>query len=426
MTHLILRAVVTVALTAVALSGCTTPVGNRAAAQQSETQPAPSLCQDSIAEGCRELTVGDRNYRYYVSPPKAGATMEALLVDLGGPGISLTSVLPPNYADSFRKDLGGLADGKTLLLVEEPWVSGKSDATCRESSAAFYSWARRNWRALNASTAPVMNCPWGKGVYGWNRDTYRSVIQEITVKEGITGLDMAAISFGAIRYTYIDDLVGDSTLARPAAAPGTNSSAIVDARADQVWKSLIRRCSGCTIRTIKDITTNTINRYTDAAAELAERSVPVTDFDVASGLVAAGISTADVDLDWQASTASLNLQTAAQLSDALWMRIGEESVSPALVAYMDEYCQAYPATTPAAADPIRTILSAPNLCSGQTSQPARKPQPVDCIISGAEDTSAPAALAETWAVKDGGTRGVSQVRRHWFTDIATCTQGNPR
>lgn len=420
-------AVAAAMLSAITLAGCTEPAGNSAAAQPPAVRPSQPPCQDSIAEGCRELTVGGRDYRYYVSPPKSGSAGEALLVDLGGPGISLSGLLPPNYGDAFRKDLGRLADGKTLLLVEEPWVSGKADAGCRETSARFYSWARRNWRNMTAGAAPAMNCPWGQGVYGWNRDSYRTVIQAITVKEKMAALDMAAISFGAVRYSYIDDLVGHATLARPAAAPGTGSATVVGARTAQVWKALTARCSGCTTATIKQVTAHTISRYATRTTELADRSVPVTDFDIASGLVAAGISTADVALDWKAATTTVNVQTVAQLSDALWMRIGEESVSPALVAYTDEYCQAYPTSTSSpSSDPVRIILNAPNLCVGQQATPVRTPRPVDCLIAGTDDASAPAALATTWRVKDGGTTAVSKIRRHWFTDTSRCTKVEAR
>jgi hypothetical protein len=416
-------AVAVAVVSVISLAGCTEPSGDRAAAQAPAERAERPPCQDSIAEGCRELSVDGRDYRYYVSPPKSGGTGEALLVDLGGPGISLSSVLSPDYGDAFRKDLGVIAEGKTLILVEEPWVSGKADAGCRDSSARFYAWVRRNWRDLSTAETPAMNCPWGQGVYGWSPQSYRAVIEAVTARERTSGLDMAAISFGAVRYTYIDDLVGHVTLVRPAAKPGTSSATVVAARSEQVWKALAARCPGCRPGTIKRVAAETISNYAGKSAELADRSVPVTDFDVASSLVAAGISTADVDLRWESATATLDVRKAAQLSDALWMRIGVESVSPALVAYTDEYCQAYPAGTASpAGDPIRTILDAPNLCAGQRARPVLTTHPVDCLIAGAEDASAPAALARTWNVADGGISLVSRARRHWFTDTSSCVK----
>ncbi|MFI1994515.1 hypothetical protein [Actinoplanes sp. NPDC020271] len=422
MTSLRKAAAVLAVLAAVTLAGCTN-TGHGPAAAKPDVAASQPPCQDSIADGCRELSVGGRDYRYYVSPPPSGATGEALLVDLGGPGISLSSLLPPNYGDSFRKDLGPIADGKTLLLVEEPWVSGKADPACRESSTAFYAWARQNWRTMSAATAPQMTCPWGQGTYGWNATTYRNVIQAITGREQITGVDMAAISFGAVRYTYISDLVGHVTLVRPAAAPGTNSDTVVEARTRQVWKDLVARCAGCTAGTVKRVVADTVRRYAGTTTELPDRSVPVNDFDIASGLAAAGISTADITLSWTSATHTVDLRTAAQLSDALWMRIGEQSVSPALVAYTDEYCQAYPAGHGSTGDdPIRAILNAPNLCNGRQAQTPVTTKPVDCLIIGADDSSAPADLAATWKVNPGGITSVSTTRRHWFTDTARCAK----
>jgi hypothetical protein len=168
-----------------------------------------------------------------------------------------------------------------------------------------------------------------------------------------------------------------------------------------------------------------LKRYTGASTDIANRSVPVTEFDVASALVAAGISTAEEPaLGWRADSDDVDQNVVAQLSDALWMRIGEQDVSPALVAYADEYCQAYSgAVIRGGTDPIREILGAPSLCTGRSGQPHQKPRPVSCLIVGVNDSSAPAVLAKTWSVKAGGKTVSAKSRKHWFTDVDKCTKG---
>ena len=378
-----LRAVLAACAVLAALTACT-PDTDQPVPRPSRSTPA---CQDAVADGCQEIAVAGKKYRYYLSGP-AGTAGAALLVDLGGPGVSLGAVLPPNYQETFRKDLGAVAGDKPLLLIEEPWVSADADAACTDSAGRFYSWMRQNWARPAAGAVPPVQCPWDQGTYGWNRS--------------------------------IDDLVTRATLVRPAAAPGTPGAEVTAARTAQVWKSLTARCEGCTAADVADVAARTVTG--SAEATLPTRSVPVTGFDVASALVAAGISTNDEpDLAWKAKTGTVDMTAAATLSDALWLRIGEESVSPGLIAYMDEYCQAYPADpTPATRDPVRTILAAPIRCAPDRLRVVRAGQPVDCLIIGSDDASAPAALARTWRVAETGTTVTSRVRQHWFTGLDAC------
>ncbi|GIE33972.1 hypothetical protein Ait01nite_070170 [Actinoplanes italicus] len=410
-----------------AVTGCTTsepPTDRRpspGAAGTADRKP----CQDTIAENCREITVAGRIHRYYLAAPEKGSSDAGLLIDVGGPGMSLSGVLPVDYPTSFRAELGATTAGKNLLLIEEPWVTGTFDPSCTASSGEFYAAARSDWRALGSAAAPRMQCPWGQGTYGWTRDTYREVLSAIMAKEGLKTLDMAAISFGAVRYSYIDDMVGNVTLVRPAAAPGTSNATILQARTEQLWKALAGRCSGCTTTDVRRNVDLVLRRYAGTSTELAGRSVPVTDFDVASAFVAAAISTAaEPSLHWRAGSGDVDQKAAAQLSDALWMRIGEQDVSPALVAYADEYCQAYAgAVVPDGTDPISGILTAPSLCSGRTASGHRPVRPVDCLVIGVNDTSAPGALAKTWTVDADGITVLAEGRRHWFTDVDRCAKG---
>jgi len=267
-----------------------------------------------------------------------------------------------------------------------------------------------------------MQCPWGQGVYGWNRETYRNVVTAIESKEHIHTLDMAALSFGSVRYSYIDDKIRTAALVRPAAAPGTANQVVVAARALQLWKSIVNECDGCvTIADAKAQLDRVLKRYAAGGLTTPGRSVPLTDFDVASALVASAINPgAGPALGWKSKAATVDAVNAGVLSDALWERVGEEDVSPALVAYADEYCQAYPGTAVEIADdPVATVLAEPATCAGRKAE-THKPKPVACLIAGTNDMSAPAALARTWQVKASGTRVTTRSSQHWFTDMQDC------
>jgi hypothetical protein len=424
-------ALMTLILVVATLTGCTASASRSGStAEPSPNATPPDLCKNSVVTGCKTVEVDGQSYLYYTDAPQQGDNHAALLVDVGGPGLSLSGVLSIGYQDALRNDLGMLAGGKSLLLIEEPWVSGITDASCSTSSAQFYSWMRTNWRNLASTDIPQMQCPWGQGRYGWNPTTYRKVVATVTAKENFTSLDMAALSFGAVRYSYIDDLVRTATLVRPAAAPGTTNEFVLRARADELWKSLVSRCKGCTAATTRRVANQLVDRYRGKSTDLPGRSVPLTDFDIASALVASAIGNGkDLSLNWKVGVPHVNQDAAAQLSDALWMRIGTEQVSPALVAYADEYCQAYPGGMQPneGVDPMRNILGAPSFCIGRTSlAPIRQPKPVACLIVGTNDTSAPAALAKTWRVDPTGTTVTSQSRQHWFTDVQDCSNKGRR
>lgn len=381
-----------------------------------------ALCKVTPLEGCRVAQVDGHDYRYYEAPPLARSDGVGLLVDVGGPGISLAGVLTQNWADQLRKDLGVIAANKTLILIDEPWTTGSVDQKCSVSSARFYLAARTQWRSPVPTGVSAPDCPWGQGRYGWSPASYRQVLTTIRKREGVRVLDMAALSFGAVRYTYVSDLVRTAILVRPAAPPGTKNAAVLHARVQQAWKALAGQCDGCTATNVRDRASSLLTRYAHASTDLSWRSVPVTDFDVASALVAAAIrGGSKPSLAWQGS--SVDMDSAGRLSDALWLRVGEHGLSPAMIAYVDEYCRAYgPGPARGPFDPIDYILGLPTRCAD--SPPARRVsiRPVACVIAGADDVSAPAALAATWPVRRSA-RTVSHAGRHWFTDINRCAIG---
>lgn len=412
------------ALLTASLTACTTTDTGDPSPLESTSDIAGLSCAESPLDGCHEIVVGGRIYRYYLSADGDGSSMKALLVDIGGPGISLTGVLPHDYAVGFRRDLGSLAQNRSLLLIEEPWVGGAGDPVCRESSAAFYAWERDNWRSPRAES-PSIACPWGQAQYGWNPSTYRAVVEAIRSAWDIQELDMAALSFGAVRYSYIDDLVHSAVLVRPAAAPGTSNEAVLRARTEAVWRSIAAECAGCTSTDVAGHVDRLLRHYSGVSIPLVHRSVPVIEFDIASALVAAaldGVSTPR--LGWDPTAATVEEASAAELSDALWLRVGEEGVSPALVAYIDEYCQAYVGgVDDGPFDAVRYLLSAPTQCGGVSAPPIRPARPVACVVVGLNDTAAPPALAETWRLDPGGLRIVSSAPQHWFADVEQCSAG---
>jgi hypothetical protein len=246
-------------------------------------------------------------------------------------------------------------------------------------------------------------------------------VAAIQAEEHILALDMAALSFGAVRYSYIDDKIRTAALVRPAAAPGTRNSTVVAARTDQLWKSITAQCRCGSATQARSRVSSLMRHYAATSTAVRQRSVPLTEFDVASALVVSGINaTTAASLRWKPTAATVDSTGAATLSDSLWLRIGERDVSPALVAYIDEYCQAYPgAPAVRAGDPVAAILAAPVNCGNRTGT-IQRPKPVACLIIGANDMSAPAALATTWPVQANGTRVTTPTTRHWFTDMQNC------
>jgi hypothetical protein len=417
-------------LFATILGGCSAP-GPGTPESSSPRNDSPTIalasganagCQSSPVRGCHEIEVGGRPYRYYFAPPTSGGN-RALLVDLGGPGLSLAGVLPQDYETQFRKDLGTLAQDRALLLLEEPWVTAPGDPACSDSSARFYSWLRRNWRAVGAAHPPDMHCPWGKGRYGWSPGTYRGVLGAVMQRHGILNIHMAALSFGAVRYSYVDDIVGSAVLARPAAVPGTSIDSVLHARRDRIWQSILAMCAECQRVDVEQRLSATIMKYAKNSTPVPLRSVPLIDFDVASAFVAQGIGGAGAasSLAWHSSSGEFDVGAAADLSDALWLRVGEEAVSPGFVAYVDEYCQAYPgAAERPAVDPVHSVLSAPTVLCGETPSVKKEPRPVACTVAGSADASAPPAFAQTWRVREDGARVVSPDARHWFAGVEQC------
>ncbi|GIF03941.1 hypothetical protein [Actinoplanes siamensis] len=214
-------------------------------------------------------------------------------------------------------------------------------------------------------------------------------------------------------------MVRDAVLVRPAAAPGFSNAAIINARSSQIWKKIIATCRGCTKANVDRNVRLLIDRYNSFSVDVASRSLPVTGFDVASALVAAGISTT-ASVRWDSAELTIDPKTVGQLSDGLWLRIGRNDLSPASIAYADEYCGAYPGEAQTGTDPVKKILAGPASCGSRVPGPVNAIKPVSCLISGVDDASAPAVLAETWPVRDDGAHVRSRNPKHWFTDVRAC------
>lgn len=326
-------------------------------------------------EPCDEIVVGERVIRYALLPAKQ-ATADSVLVDLGGPGLSVLS--GTHRLAALKERSGRLGSAYNWIVVEEPWVTATLDDRCAAALSAYYG-TLSTARGSAAATAWQVRGKCGlespTGRWGFDPRGYDEIVHGIAGKHRLTINGFVGHSFGAARLGYLSGTeLRWAILSKPFPV-GASADEIVAARAVAVKSA------------------------TDVGKEPATDS-GISAFDLASAQVGLGHLTGDVYQEQRTAVLERHDRTAARrLSDNLWFRYGENSIAPALLAQFEEIC---PLTGPVTGDryaaDVEGVLRAAFLpCAANRPSP---PPPAAvgkvCVITSNADTVAPARLSRKY------------------------------
>jgi hypothetical protein len=354
------------------------PGGDHTAPSQSsapcESPPAvrePRLCDDVTVEGVR--------VRYGVLPASDRPTDRTILLDLGGPGSSPLASTGLAAASLLGPELTATHN---VLMIEEPWVLAEVNGRCQRRLTSFYRSVRRAERWTEAEAERVVDaCSLGHDGarrWGFGPGTYPGLVAEIESKAEFDVTGFVGASFGSVRWAYGGPSGLEWTVLLRPFPIGATGEALLSARARLIDEQYP---AGALARVARDGTDEGV------------RSVPVGDVDVASARVFSG----------QTGVAPSSAEEVGRYSDRLWQRYGEDSISPALLAYWDEVCAAAgdwpdPGWT-GRGDDTRGFLArfhAPCRAIPSAATPAVPTGPSGdlCVVLGMRDAVAPGALGQ--------------------------------
>ena len=283
-------------------------------------EPNPA-CNDQIVREpdlCFNVDVDGTTYRYgfasagFLEDSGRTPAGQAVIVDPGGPGASVLaggglSAIASSYL------LGGLSDFD-LVVIEEPWVTTEVSDQCATSMTEFYHTFRPPFpesRVPNARNVSE-NCKLLTTKWGLSEDTYSDILDAIESEQNTKIRGFVGASFGSVRWTYADPQRFDfAVFSRPFPININDSHSFLSARSDAIASE-----------------TADAPALTLSGVAPAGRSLPVETSDVVAARIAAAAQ-------------GLSPSTEAEIgewSDGLWQRFGEDSISPALLAYWQEFC----------------------------------------------------------------------------------------
>ncbi|MDQ0423879.1 hypothetical protein [Cellulomonas iranensis] len=360
-------------------------------AANSSTSADP--CEASSREGCRSVRLSNGSQIRYVVLKSDDAQLDrAVVVDPGGPGLSILGAQWPDVIDDH---LQAALEDRPLVLVEEPWVTRQLPETCRQALRAWFT-------ATHRGTQPgdlVGPCEVADGQWGWTPQAYAEVLDSIAAQEGLSYEGFVGVSFGAHRFLYDAGRFQWAALANPAPVHISGDQYLAT-RANGVWQMAARVAGG----SLADLSARVTARAAGlAAVEIDGRSTPVTGTDLGAAAIALTYQHAETQ---QLGVVALledggDPSLIGSLADLTWMRYGENDISPAYLAYLDEVCVAYgPWTPPPGADVVREVLDAMHRpCSdvAETGQRAPVTSATVCVSHAVDDPVAPEGFAATWA-----------------------------
>ncbi|MFF2622579.1 hypothetical protein [Oerskovia jenensis] len=353
-------------------------------------------CVNETRAACRSVMVGPKEVRYALAAPK-GAPDDgtAIVLDVGGPG---TSVLNAGYPATLIDDFALRFPGTTILLIEEPWVTGDPSAECVSAMSAWLTEGHRGSgdepRDLRAP------CQIGEGQWGWDPPTYRTAVRAILDRESLTLDGFVGYSFGAQRSRYLGDALDWALLVNPSPYDIGSKQYLME-RYDGALAALAGHC-GCTVSEAELRLEQRAAKLVEDPVVVAGRSVPVTRMDIG----AAVLGLPYLSTESQAALAQqLLTEGAADLiggaADSVWARFGEYSVSPGYLAYLDEVCPAIGSVTSDEAPVERTGVVASVLvlmhssCGDVALLELSRPQ-WTCVSFNTDDAVSPRPFAESW------------------------------
>jgi hypothetical protein len=287
-------------------------------ASQAEEPAADPCFSPTTEEGCEAVQVDDRDWRYLLRP--AGTpTSDTVIVDPGGPGIS---VLSGQFNLASIDELGQY----NLLVIEEPWVTADVSSECQGAVSDYYLTLRAMAAPDAHASAVAAQCDLGSGTFGFEADQYRNVVSTIAGKEDIQIVGFVGHSFASVRRAYLEDaaeaLKPDWTVVTRPFPLGAQTQELVDERVDTIESAGIQ-----------------VHGDFPAELEAADRSVEVTAFDAYSAAVSSGYVADDqMEAVTQALASADDPDLVGNLSDQLWMRYGRTSLSYGMIAIWDELC----------------------------------------------------------------------------------------
>ena len=348
-------------------------------------------------ESCLAIPVGGRQIRYALLKAPA-PTADTVLIDLGGPGVSVLSGSHGlGQFHSAHPDLRRF----NLLFVEEPWVVQELPKGCDTALSGFYRQLRAagditgSARTMAAAcqisqppgqTSPgrVAHRPWG-----FDDNLYAGAVWSITRRHALALQGFIGHSWGSIRLSYLRS-----------GAPTASSGMAPPSWPDLSWTVLIRPMpvnvkAPELIDERAKLTPAPVGRFTDSTVDT--RSLPVTRFDQLSAIVALGYVD-DAYLAQHAGPIRRGTEPAeiAPLSDGLWHRFGVDSISPAMLAQWQETCAVLgPATTPGVIEVVGDLLAAafaPCQADLDSARATRLAASRSCVVVSNADTVIPRVL----------------------------------
>ncbi|HBX76489.1 MAG TPA: hypothetical protein DEG43_02475 [Acidimicrobiaceae bacterium] len=284
-------------------SGCTGDLVRPAA--RPDHRAHTSCREPQVREQCSTIDVPDGRYALLRATPP---TTETVLIDLGGPGLSVLSGQfgLERLAAEQRETLGG----RNALVVEEPWVTAQVPDGC---AAALDDFGGGLLGATPGSTdlGPCFISAGGEQPrFGFDPVTYRNLVARIEDVEGVEVTGSIAVSFGIARVSYLGNRSWtDSVLWKPYPL-GEPLDAMLSARAE------------------------TIRGWLDAIG--VEPSTMT--FEQASALVALSYRGEHGFKELAGRLIEAPSDNLDRLFRETWSLYGDHRVSPAFLAYLEETC----------------------------------------------------------------------------------------
>ncbi|WP_146159354.1 hypothetical protein [Allonocardiopsis opalescens] len=351
-----------------------------------DSAPATPCEEPRPNEPCQSITHAGREVRYALLRSEE-ETSETAIVDFGGPGVSILS--GRFNLHEFRNSIPSLRNSN-LLFIEEPWVRSNQSDECSSSLSYFYASSRTGHPDTLPGIENVINQCGISGddalAWGFSPDHYASVVSAIEATESIELNGFLGYSFGSARLSYLAEVELDwIALIRPFPV-GVAGEELLGARVEQ-----------------SDGLLDDFERsdHEFMSSNVANRHLPVEAFDYASAELALGYLPGDEITDSAREIAGRSdHELAGRLSDSLWLRYGENSISSGYLAYLAEVCRI---AAPWADDqgdesPVAHVLASLHAPCRDFTRPPGEPARIEataenvCVVTSDQDPLVPDTL----------------------------------
>ncbi|MBL7262159.1 hypothetical protein [Paractinoplanes lichenicola] len=331
------------------------------------------------------MSVQDQQWRYTIRRPEK-PTKKTVIVDFGGPGVP---VLAADYLSMFRATAPAIFERYNVIALDEPWSVKEISQPCQDSLSSFYEAVRQATldEAAKRSAALRDECELqneSRNSWGFDASSYAALLEAVEQKEDLSYVGFIGQSFGSTRLSYLSrsSLRQDlrwAILSRPFPV-GASAEELFQARGAAVRQSL------------KDL------RPDQGNPRRAADTSPGATFDRLSAEIELGYLYGDSQDEAAADVFNGVSETLTRLSGQLWQRYGEDEISPAYLAQLDELCNALGPSEVNSIDAVEDVLSAqlmPCRSAGATPTASGSLGSIPLCVSAADDdTVAPGALAK--------------------------------